>query len=69
MIVPKPWMYTLEQEDHMRERVARKILKHKDKLDYSQQQIQRAEDTLNLIRKRKEKGSVQAPAQTEETTE
>jgi hypothetical protein len=49
----------------MRERVARKILKNKDRLTYSERQIKQAEDTVRLAQKRKEKG----PAQTEETTE
>lgn len=53
----------------MRERVAKKILKCRDKLNYTEQQIKQAEETLNTIAKRKEKARSQTATQTEEKTE
>ena len=39
----------------MRKRVAEKILKYRDKLTYSEQQVKKAEETLKEIEKRREK--------------
>lgn len=39
----------------MRKRVAEKILKYKEKLNYSESQVRRAEETLGEIEKRREK--------------
>ena len=62
-------IHSYEQEERMRERVAKKILKCRDKLNYTEQQIKQAEETLNTIAKRKEKAQIQTATQAEEKTE
>lgn len=50
----------------MRQRVAKKILKYREKLNYSEQQIKKAEETLEEIERNREKREIKAM---EESTE
>ncbi|MFQ6092498.1 MAG: hypothetical protein ACE5OR_07445 [bacterium] len=53
----------------MRQRVAKKILKYREKLNYSEQQIKKAEETLREIERRRAKLKSTAPEQSTEKGE
>ena len=53
----------------MKQRLAKKILKYREKLNYSEGQIKEAEDTLQEIEKRRAKRGSEKTEQKKETEE